>query len=58
MGKAYLQTSGGKECNEEERTAHYRKWRKWRIYQMSDHLPMWTEFKIDFGREYLEEKAT
>jgi endonuclease/exonuclease/phosphatase family metal-dependent hydrolase len=25
----------------------------WRTYQMSDHLPMWTEFKIEFGEEYL-----
>lgn len=31
--------------------------RNWRTFQMSDHLPMWIELKIDFGREYLERKA-
>ena len=26
----------------------------WRTWQMSDHLPMWTELKIDFSVPYLE----
>jgi len=26
----------------------------WRTYKMSDHLPMWTELRTDFGDEYLE----
>lgn len=26
----------------------------WRTYQMSDHLPMWLELRIDFGDDYLE----
>jgi endonuclease/exonuclease/phosphatase family metal-dependent hydrolase len=30
---------------------------EWRTYQMSDHLPMWIELKIDFGKEYLEKKT-
>ncbi|MBD0321452.1 MAG: endonuclease/exonuclease/phosphatase family protein, partial [Gemmatimonadetes bacterium] len=25
----------------------------WRTYQMSDHLPMWIELRVDFSREYL-----
>jgi endonuclease/exonuclease/phosphatase family metal-dependent hydrolase len=25
----------------------------WRTYQMSDHLPLWTEFRVDFSDEYL-----
>ena len=25
----------------------------WRTYQMSDHLPLWAELKIDFSNEYL-----
>ncbi len=29
----------------------------WRTYQMSDHLPMWAELRIDFGDEYLERVA-
>jgi hypothetical protein len=26
----------------------------WRTYQMSDHLLLWVELKIDYGREYLQ----
>ena len=26
----------------------------WRTFQMSDHLPMWAELKIDFSNEYLD----
>jgi len=26
----------------------------WRTYQMSDHLPMWIELRIDFSDDYLE----
>lgn len=29
-------------------------YRDWRTYQMSDHLPMWIELRVDFSREYLE----
>jgi endonuclease/exonuclease/phosphatase family metal-dependent hydrolase len=28
--------------------------RQWRTHQMSDHLVMWQEFRIDFADEYLE----
>jgi endonuclease/exonuclease/phosphatase family metal-dependent hydrolase len=27
--------------------------RTWRTYQMSDHLPLWAEFRVDFSDEYL-----
>jgi hypothetical protein len=30
---------------------------QWRTYQMSDHLPIWVELKIDFGQDYLERKT-
>ncbi len=30
------------------------KYSDWRTHQMSDHLPMWVELRIDFGDEYLE----
>jgi endonuclease/exonuclease/phosphatase family metal-dependent hydrolase len=30
----------------------------WRTYQMSDHLPMWIELRVDFSREYLEKMAS
>jgi len=26
----------------------------WRTYQMSDHLPMWVELRVDFGDEFLQ----
>jgi len=27
--------------------------KQWRTYQMSDHLPMWIELRVDFSTEYL-----
>ncbi|HSF81894.1 MAG TPA: endonuclease/exonuclease/phosphatase family protein [Anaerolineales bacterium] len=27
----------------------------WRTFQLSDHLPMWVELKIDFAEQYLQE---
>jgi endonuclease/exonuclease/phosphatase family metal-dependent hydrolase len=29
------------------------RFKDWRTYQMSDHLPMWIELRVDFSREYL-----
>ena len=31
---------------------------KWRTFQMSDHLPLWVELKIDFSDQYLERVLT
>lgn len=31
-------------------------YKRWRTYQMSDHLPLWVAFKIDFSDEYLARK--
>jgi endonuclease/exonuclease/phosphatase family metal-dependent hydrolase len=28
-------------------------YKTWRTYQMSDHLPLWAEFRVDFADEYL-----
>jgi len=30
----------------------------WRTFQMSDHLPLWVELKIDFSNQYLEKLKT
>lgn len=30
----------------------------WRTHQMSDHLVLWVELKVDFGREYLKRLIT
>jgi endonuclease/exonuclease/phosphatase family metal-dependent hydrolase len=32
------------------------KFREWRTYKMSDHLPIWVELGIDFSQVYLENK--
>jgi endonuclease/exonuclease/phosphatase family metal-dependent hydrolase len=34
----------------------YKDYREWRTHQMSDHLPMWVELKIDYSDEYLKSK--
>ena len=36
-----------------EERLHYR---AWRTHQMSDHLPMWIELKVDLGPKYLARK--
>jgi len=38
-----------------ERQAYYRT--HWRRRQMSDHLPMWLELKIDYGENYLRKRS-
>ncbi|MBK8558301.1 MAG: hypothetical protein IPL65_22385 [Lewinellaceae bacterium] len=40
MGDAYLNT---KENKPRDVKAHERYYRDWRLFQMSDHLPMWGE---------------
>ena len=30
------------------------KYKDWRTFQMSDHLPMWVELRVDFGDDYLD----
>jgi endonuclease/exonuclease/phosphatase family metal-dependent hydrolase len=32
-------------------------YKQWRTFQMSDHLLLWVELKIDFGTEYLEKMS-
>lgn len=32
-------------------------YRTWRTFQMSDHLPMWIELRVDFSSEYLDKIA-
>ncbi len=52
MGKAYRTTSAG-----EPRSNPSAYYRTWRTFQMSDHLPMWVELKVDFGERYLSAVA-
>lgn len=52
MGEAYHTTSDGKP--RENPSLYYRTF--WRTFQMSDHLPMWVELKVDYSDEYLQRK--
>ena len=29
--------------------------KKWKTFQISDHLPMWTEIKTDYSTQYLKD---
>ncbi len=31
-------------------------YKRWRTYQMSDHLPLWVQLRIDYSNRYLERK--
>lgn len=33
-------------------------YREWRTYQLSDHMPLWVELKIDFSEDYLKKIKT
>ena len=37
-----------------EKRAYYQN--TWRTFQMSDHMPMWVELKIDFSDQYLKDR--
>jgi hypothetical protein len=50
MGEAYRTKRTGEPRTKTERRAYYR---QWRTHQISDHLPMWIEIRIDYSKEYL-----
>lgn len=53
MGEGYMTSKDGKPREEKARRRYYM---DWRTHQMSDHLPMWVELRIDYSNEYLERK--
>ncbi len=53
MGDAYRVKKGGAARSAKERTTYYN---NWRTFQMSDHLPMWIELRIDFSAAYFRAK--
>ena len=55
MGPRYRTTAKGRVKSPKEQSRYYLS--DWRTHQMSDHLPMWVELKIDFGPEYLSKLA-
>lgn len=52
MGEAYTTTEKG--TPRKDKTLYYKTY--WRTFQMSDHLPMWVEIKIDHTDAYLQDK--
>ena len=54
MGDAYKQTTKGKARTATQKKTYDKT--HWRTHQMSDHLPMWVELKIDYSGRYLERK--
>jgi endonuclease/exonuclease/phosphatase family metal-dependent hydrolase len=54
MGDAYRTKRNGTPRNDAEKRTYYRTY--WRTHQMSDHLPMWVELKIDYSQRYLRKK--
>lgn len=51
MGPGYVTNNKGEPRTDKEKSRYYR---DWRTHQMSDHLPMWVELRIDFSDEYLQ----
>ena len=51
MGPAYEKNSKGQVRNAAGKHQYFHTY--WRTFQMSDHLPMWLELKIDYSAEYL-----
>ena len=45
-------TKETRDKNEKELEQYYMS--KYRTFEMSDHLPLWVELKIDFSNQYLE----
>lgn len=54
MGDEYDTTSKGKARSDSGKKTYYSTY--WRTHQMSDHLPMWVELRIDYSDEYLKNK--
>ena len=52
MGKAYRTNSKGQPRNAAGKASYFKTY--WRTFQMSDHLPMWIDVKIDYTDEYLD----
>lgn len=51
MGTAYRKKSNGDTRTAKQQSSYYK---TWRTHQMSDHLPLWVELKIDFSQRYLQ----
>ena len=52
IGEAYEVTSRGKRRDAKSKSRYYKTY--WRTHQLSDHLPMWVELKINYTDPYLK----
>ena len=54
----YVNTIPGDKLPEtlEKQRSYY--WKKWRTWQISDHMPLWVALKTDFADDYLREAIT
>jgi endonuclease/exonuclease/phosphatase family metal-dependent hydrolase len=52
----FVYDTKGNVRTEKQRRAYYRN--HWRRRQISDHLAMWLELKIDYGEEYLKKRTS
>jgi exonuclease III len=55
IGERYDIDSNGNPRDDDSKLAYFRRY--WRTHQMSDHLPMWLELKVDFTDDYLADVA-
>ena len=55
-GNPLVYDTKGNVRTEKQRRAYYRN--HWRRRQMSDHLAMWLELRIDYGEEYLKKRKS
>jgi exonuclease III len=42
----------------EQAKSNIKTYKQWKTFQMSDHLPLWIEFKVDFSENYLNKLKT
>lgn len=54
MGESYHVTSKG--SPRKDKSLYYKTY--WRTHQMSDHLPLWVELRIDYSDDYLRRKLS
>lgn len=54
IGEPYYKTSRGKARSARSQKTYYKTY--WRTHQMSDHLPMWVELKINYSDRFLQRK--
>lgn len=55
MGAGYRKKKNGTNRTAREKHNYYK---QWRTHQISDHLPLWVEIKVDYSDEYLARRLS